>query len=244
MQLASRPLGRRHPAAKSIAYSQMPVHLMEEANRMAEETYKPPTAKATGADKTVHKALGLSGGIFGACPCAVDVKDGKIVRIRPLHWDSASTIRETLQRRGRSRRTARRSSRSSSRSRLPGASRTRSGPTRPTGSSTRSRGWTGTPRASATRRTAARASTCASPGMKRPQIIADEVKRICDSTALWPSWCRATATANARWCTRLTAAPRCCSTRWAGSPSRSGTRTAGKAGTGAPSTCGARASSA
>ncbi len=43
---------------------------------------------AAGADKTVIKALGLSGGIFGASPCAVDVTDGKIVRIRPLHWDS------------------------------------------------------------------------------------------------------------------------------------------------------------
>ena len=39
-------------------------------------------------DKTVYKSLGLSGGIFGAAPCAVDVKDGKIVRIRPLHYDS------------------------------------------------------------------------------------------------------------------------------------------------------------
>ena len=35
---------------------------------MAAEKHTPPTAKATGADKTVHKALGLSGGIFGACP--------------------------------------------------------------------------------------------------------------------------------------------------------------------------------
>ena len=43
---------------------------------------------ANGSEKTVLKALGLSGGIFGACPCAVDVKDGKIIRIRPLHWDS------------------------------------------------------------------------------------------------------------------------------------------------------------
>jgi anaerobic selenocysteine-containing dehydrogenase len=43
--------------------------------------------KPTSVDKTVYKALGLSGGIFGASPCAVDVKDGKIVRIRPLHWD-------------------------------------------------------------------------------------------------------------------------------------------------------------
>ncbi|MCL1828180.1 MAG: molybdopterin-dependent oxidoreductase [Oscillospiraceae bacterium] len=41
---------------------------------------------AVGADKTVVKALGLSGGIFGASPSAVDVKDGKIIRIRPLHW--------------------------------------------------------------------------------------------------------------------------------------------------------------
>ena len=39
-------------------------------------------------DKTVYKSLGLSGGIFGAAPCAVDVKNGKIVRIRPLHYDS------------------------------------------------------------------------------------------------------------------------------------------------------------
>ena len=39
------------------------------------------------ADKTVLKSLGLSGGIYGAVPCAVDVKDGKVVRIRPLHLD-------------------------------------------------------------------------------------------------------------------------------------------------------------
>jgi anaerobic selenocysteine-containing dehydrogenase len=41
----------------------------------------------TSIDKTVLKALGLSGGIFGASPCAVDVKNGKVVRIRPMHWD-------------------------------------------------------------------------------------------------------------------------------------------------------------
>jgi molybdopterin guanine dinucleotide-containing S/N-oxide reductase-like protein len=41
-----------------------------------------------GSQKTVLKALGLSGGIYGAVPCAVDVKDGKVIRIRPLHWDS------------------------------------------------------------------------------------------------------------------------------------------------------------
>jgi len=54
---------------------------------------KPQTGRGTappavGADKTVIKALGLSGGIFGASPSAVDVKDGRVVRIRPLHWDA------------------------------------------------------------------------------------------------------------------------------------------------------------
>jgi trimethylamine-N-oxide reductase (cytochrome c) len=41
-----------------------------------------------GSERTVLKSLGLSGGIYGAVPCAVDVKDGKIIRIRPLHFDS------------------------------------------------------------------------------------------------------------------------------------------------------------
>lgn len=41
-----------------------------------------------GQEKTVIKALGLSGGMFGAAPCAIDVKDGKVIRVRPLHFDS------------------------------------------------------------------------------------------------------------------------------------------------------------
>lgn len=53
---------------------------------MAPKKRKPGKAPKI-ADKTVIKALGLSGGMFGAAPCAVDVKDGKIVRIRPLHYD-------------------------------------------------------------------------------------------------------------------------------------------------------------
>jgi hypothetical protein len=36
-------------------------------------------------EKTFIKALGLGG--VGGVPCAVDVKSGKIVRIRPLHFD-------------------------------------------------------------------------------------------------------------------------------------------------------------
>jgi anaerobic selenocysteine-containing dehydrogenase len=38
--------------------------------------------------KTVYKALGLAGLLGGGSPCAVDTKDGKITRIRPLHYDS------------------------------------------------------------------------------------------------------------------------------------------------------------
>ena len=37
-------------------------------------------------DKTLIKGGSLSGGQSGY-PCSVDVKDGKIVRIRPLHYD-------------------------------------------------------------------------------------------------------------------------------------------------------------
>ena len=38
-------------------------------------------------DKTVIKALALAGLDRGGAPCAVDVKDGKIIRVRPLHYD-------------------------------------------------------------------------------------------------------------------------------------------------------------
>jgi len=38
-------------------------------------------------DKTVIKALALGGLLGGGGECAVDVKDGKIVRIRPFHYD-------------------------------------------------------------------------------------------------------------------------------------------------------------
>jgi len=38
-------------------------------------------------DKTVLKSLSLGGVGFGGAVCAVDIKDGKIVRVRPLHYD-------------------------------------------------------------------------------------------------------------------------------------------------------------
>ncbi|MBN1191869.1 MAG: molybdopterin-dependent oxidoreductase [Dehalococcoidales bacterium] len=41
----------------------------------------------TVADNTVIKSLSLGGTQGGGVPCAVDVKDGKVVRVRPLHYD-------------------------------------------------------------------------------------------------------------------------------------------------------------
>jgi molybdopterin guanine dinucleotide-containing S/N-oxide reductase-like protein len=44
------------------------------------------TLKKSISEKTVIKALGLLG-TGGGSPCAVDVKNGKVIRIRPLHYD-------------------------------------------------------------------------------------------------------------------------------------------------------------
>ena len=48
---------------------------------------KKEKSKAREPEKTVIKALSLGGVGSGGAPCAVDVKDGKIVRVRPLHYD-------------------------------------------------------------------------------------------------------------------------------------------------------------
>jgi hypothetical protein len=38
-------------------------------------------------EKTVYRALSLSSYIGGGIPTAVDIKNDKIVRIRPMHYD-------------------------------------------------------------------------------------------------------------------------------------------------------------
>lgn len=45
-------------------------------------------------EKTVLKVLGFCASTCSGNPCAVDVKDGKITRIRPLHYDSKYTREE------------------------------------------------------------------------------------------------------------------------------------------------------
>jgi molybdopterin guanine dinucleotide-containing S/N-oxide reductase-like protein len=66
-----------NPLAAEKNYQKIRQKKVREKERVSQDT-----------KKTVIKVLGLSGGMFGAAPCAVDVKDGKIVRIRPLHYDS------------------------------------------------------------------------------------------------------------------------------------------------------------
>jgi anaerobic selenocysteine-containing dehydrogenase len=49
--------------------------------------YRKTKVKAQEPEKTVIKALALGGCTSGGGICAVDVKDGKIIRVRPLHYD-------------------------------------------------------------------------------------------------------------------------------------------------------------
>jgi trimethylamine-N-oxide reductase (cytochrome c) len=42
-------------------------------------------------DKTVYKSLALGGLLGGGAPCSVDVKNGRIIRVRPMHYDEKYT---------------------------------------------------------------------------------------------------------------------------------------------------------
>ena len=49
---------------------------------------KEKPGKENGGEKTCIKSLGLLGEMgLGGSPTAVDVENGKVVRIRPLHYD-------------------------------------------------------------------------------------------------------------------------------------------------------------
>jgi molybdopterin guanine dinucleotide-containing S/N-oxide reductase-like protein len=43
-------------------------------------------------DKTVIKTMSLGGVLGGGTPCSIDVMDGKVVRVRPLHYDSKQDV--------------------------------------------------------------------------------------------------------------------------------------------------------
>ena len=49
---------------------------------------KSSSEKKVGNEKTIYKGMSLNSFGSGAITTAIDVKDGKILRIRPLHYDS------------------------------------------------------------------------------------------------------------------------------------------------------------
>ena len=57
------------------------------AKQKKEDFGKESNLEINSQEKTVIKTLTLAGLAGGGDPCVVDVKDGKIVRIRPLHYD-------------------------------------------------------------------------------------------------------------------------------------------------------------
>ena len=54
---------------------------------MAEKKGQPRVRGIAPPDKTVLKSTALGGMHGGGAPVFVDVKDGKIVRVRPFHYD-------------------------------------------------------------------------------------------------------------------------------------------------------------
>jgi hypothetical protein len=65
-------------------------------NSMVETTpQKTPGAekKENGTEKTVIKSLGQCSFASNGDPSAVDVKDGKILRIRPLHYETSIPVK-------------------------------------------------------------------------------------------------------------------------------------------------------
>jgi molybdopterin guanine dinucleotide-containing S/N-oxide reductase-like protein len=54
---------------------------------MAEKKVQPRARGIAKPDKTVFKSLALGGLLGGGGECVVDVKDGKAVRVRPMHYD-------------------------------------------------------------------------------------------------------------------------------------------------------------
>ena len=189
-------------------------------------------------EKTYIKSTGYSAIGIGSHVAAVDVKDGKIVRIRPLPYDWKYRPEEfrpwKIEARGKTYRRPLEDDHQSLRAGLqeehllaqphplplkrvdwdPDGERepAEPGQERLRAGSPGTRLWTSSP--------ASYAGSSTSTGPR-------------------PSSPRATATARPRWCTGRTAATSSCWTCWAAAPCRCATPIAGRAGTGAPSTSGA-----
>ena len=60
---------------------------ISDADVKSQKAKKKGVPNMRGTEKTVLRTIGLSGVITGGAEGAIDVKDGKILRIRPLHYD-------------------------------------------------------------------------------------------------------------------------------------------------------------
>ena len=70
------------------------VLLIEEDFMKGIEIKKAALVHDTEPDNTVVKGISLGAFAMGTTPSAVDIKDGKMVRIRPLHYDWKYTMEE------------------------------------------------------------------------------------------------------------------------------------------------------
>ncbi len=199
-------------------------------------------SRKTRDSKTVLKGLGQCSFTRNGDPAAIDVKDGKILRIRPLHFEDKYTKEEIkpwrIEKDGK---VLEPQLKSYLAPYMLAYKKRVYSPNRILYPLIRE-DWDLRTAGGATRRTGARASTGASPGTRRPTSSPPRSSASARPTGPTPFSATATATARPRWCTVPTPA-RCSSwRRWAATPRPSATPTAGRAGTGAPSTCGARAS--
>ena len=195
--------------------------------------------RALPGERTMVKDISWCGVAYGCGSSCVDVKDGKITRIRPLNYEMNYDRKDfnawKMEARGK----------------------TFEPPMKevvgPIGLAYKKRVYSKnrvryplkrvdwTPTASGTRRTGARAATSASPGTKPPSSSERMVgiKTYGPEAVLSQPICTGRRCAPSR-----TAAPTGCSPCSAATRSRCATRTAGKAGPGAPSTSGAASPSA
>ena len=160
-------------------------------------------------EKTVLKALGQCSFTRNGDPAAIDVKDGKILRIRPLHFEDKYTKEEIKP--WRSRRTARSSSPRSRATWPPTCSPTRSGSTPPTASSTpSSERWTGIPNGGAQPQNRGKSKYMRITWDEATDLIADEIRRVRETYGPYAVLCHGDGHGETKMRARSPRRARCC----------------------------------
>jgi anaerobic selenocysteine-containing dehydrogenase len=78
-----------------ILIAAMEAQMPDKKSKLKTRRETAPAAKAVPeSEDSFVKALGLCSFAMGSCPSAVDAKNGRLVRIRPLHYDSKYTREE------------------------------------------------------------------------------------------------------------------------------------------------------